>query len=114
MSNLKDTFREIDQAIVADPSRAKGLEAVYQFNLNGDESGTYQIVFNGDQCHALEGEQNDPDCTLNMQTEDFLQMVKGELNGTKAFMSGRLKIKGNMGLALKLQDILSTYNKAAK
>lgn len=114
MANLKETFQDIDEAIKADPGRAKGMEAVYQFNLNGDESGTYQIVFQGDQGYTAEGEQTNPNCTLNMSTDDFMKMVDGELNGTKAFMSGRLKIKGNMGLALKLQDILASYNKTAK
>ncbi len=39
-------------------------------------------------------------------------MVDGELNGTEAFMSGRLRIDGDMGLALRLQEVLSAYNSA--
>lgn len=114
MADVQTIFKEIDSAIKEDPSRTKGLEAVYQFNLNGDESGIYHIVFNGDKSYTAEGEVEKSNCTLNMVTDDFKKMVNGELNGTQAFMSGRLKIKGNMGLALKLQDILASYNQTTK
>ncbi|WP_449355311.1 SCP2 sterol-binding domain-containing protein [Virgibacillus natechei] len=109
MGELNEIFKEIDAAITADPSHAKGVEAVYQFNLDSGDSGIYQLVLRGDESYATEGEKEKPDCTLNMGADDFKKMVDGELNGTKAFMSGRLKIKGNMGLALKLQDILGSY-----
>ncbi|WP_164667963.1 SCP2 sterol-binding domain-containing protein [Virgibacillus doumboii] len=114
MANLRETFQEIDSAVSDDPSKAQGTEAVYLFNLDGDESGTYHIVFNGDKSYAAEGEADNADCTLFMDSNDFMKMVDGELNGTQAFMSGRLKIKGNMGLAIKLQSILASYNKARK
>ncbi|WP_047984425.1 SCP2 sterol-binding domain-containing protein [Ornithinibacillus californiensis] len=111
MEEVKKLFQEIDAALKEDASKAKGVEAVYQFNFHDDDKTTFQLVLKGDNSYATEGEQETPDCTLVMVKEDFLAMAKGELNGTKAFMSGRLKIKGNMGLALKLQDILANYNK---
>jgi putative sterol carrier protein len=111
MEDVKKIFNEIDAALKEDPSSTKGVRAVYQFNFHNDDSHTFQLVLKGEESYAAEGEQQTPDCTLVMMKDDFLAMAKGELNGTKAFMSGRLKIKGNMGLALKLQDILATYNK---
>ncbi|MFB4167720.1 SCP2 sterol-binding domain-containing protein [Virgibacillus sp. JSM 102003] len=114
MAGLQDIFMEIDSSVKNDPSRAGGLEAVYQFNLNGDESGTYHIVFRDGISYAGEGEIEKADCTMNMFTNDFKKMVDGKLNGTQAFMTGRLKIKGNMGLALKLQEILASANRSAK
>jgi putative sterol carrier protein len=107
MSEVREIFQQIDTALSNDASHAKGLEAVYQFELDGE--GTYHIVFKGENSYAAEGAAEDPNCTLIMTAEDFKQMAEGNLNGTKAFMTGRLKIKGNMGLALKLQDILSSY-----
>lgn len=107
MADVNQIFTEIESAIKEDPSRTKGVEAVYQFNL---DNGIHQIVFNGEQSYTADGEQETPDCTLTMSTDDFKKMVDGELNGTQAFMTGRLKIKGEMGLALKLQDILASYN----
>lgn len=109
MAELKEIFREIDTALGADPSRANGLEAVYQFDLHGGQTGSYHIVLKGEESYAAEGGAEKPDCTLKMDSEDFKKMVEGNLNGTQAFMSGRLKIQGNMGLALKLQDVLAAY-----
>src|SRR5699024_1457900 len=111
MADVNQIFTEIESAIKEDPSRTKGVEAVYQFNL---DNGIHQIVFNGEQSYTADGEQETPDCKLTMSTDDFKKMVDGELNGTQAFMTGRLKIKGEMGLALKLQDILASYNQTTK
>jgi putative sterol carrier protein len=112
MPTIKEVFQMIDAALKEDPSRAQGIEAVYQFNLTGDEAGTYQIILRSDDCSAVEGEQETPDCTLGIDSEDFKKMVEGELNGTQAFMSGQLKIEGDMGLAIRLQDVLAAYSSA--
>ncbi len=114
MAGLQEMFKEIDLSVKNDPGRAGGLEAVYQFNLSGEESGTYHIVFNVNNSYAMEGEVENADCTMNMFTDDFKKMVDGKLNGTRAFMTGRLKIKGNMGLALQLQEILASANRTVK
>ncbi|WP_096273961.1 SCP2 sterol-binding domain-containing protein [Paucisalibacillus globulus] len=110
MEEVKQLFQEIDLALKEDPQKAKGVHAVYQFNFHHDNTHTFQLVLKGDNSYAAEGVQEKPDCTLVMVKEDFLSMARVDLNGTKAFMSGRLKIKGNMGLALKLQEILASYN----
>ncbi|QKY68748.1 SCP2 sterol-binding domain-containing protein [Lentibacillus sp. CBA3610] len=111
MADVKNVFKEIDKALQADPSLTKGVEAVYEFQLDGDESTKYQLILKGKNSKTAEGAEESSDCTLHMSSDDFEKMARGELNGTQAFMSGRLKIKGNMGLALKLQDILASYNK---
>ncbi|HET7521909.1 MAG TPA: SCP2 sterol-binding domain-containing protein [Bacillales bacterium] len=110
MPAIKEVFQLIDAALKEDPSLTQGVDAVYQFNLSGDEAGTYQVILRSDGGSAVEGEPETPDCTLSIDSEDFKKMVEGELNGTQAFMSGQLKIEGDMGLALRLQDILSAYN----
>lgn len=112
MEEIQDIFQEIDEALSENPSYAQEVEAIYQFNLKDSDSGVYQLILQGEDSYTAKGEQEDPDCTLTMNTEDFKKMVEGELNGTQAFMTGRLKIKGNMGLALKLQSILSSYSAA--
>lgn len=110
MAAAKEIFQMIDSALKEDPSRAKGIEAVYQFNLGGEDAGTYQVILRPGEGAAVEGEQETADCTLSIDSADFKKMVEGELNGTEAFMSGKLKIEGDMGLALKLQNVLSAYS----
>lgn len=111
MADVNSIFKEIHEALQADSSLTKGVEAVYEFQLDGDEGIKYQLVLQGENSRTVEGVEEAADCTLLMNSDDFEKMARGELNGTQAFMSGRLKIKGNMGLALKLQDILQSYNK---
>lgn len=113
MEDVKELFREINEALKEDISRAKGVKAVYEFQFHDEPSISFQLVLKEDSGYVLEGGIEKADCTLTMLKEDFKQMAKGKLNGTKAFMSGRLKIRGNMGFALRLQDILVSYNKTA-
>jgi putative sterol carrier protein len=54
-----------------------------------------------------DGEGKSADCTISVSLEDFQKMVKGELDGTSAFMQGKLKVAGDMGMAMKLQPILA-------
>lgn len=109
MPTLDEVFQMINTALKEDPSRSQGLNAVYQFNLSGDEGGTYQVVLRPDGGYAEAGEKEKPDCTLSMDSEDFKKLAQGEMNGTQAFLSGKLRIEGDMGLALRLQDVLSAY-----
>lgn len=112
MQGVKEILEEIETAMDDKPSYAEGVNAVFQFDLSGDEAGTYQVGLSDEgENFIAEGEKEKADCVLQMDSEDFIKMANGELNGTQAFMTGKLKIKGNMGLALKLQSILAAYNK---
>ena len=51
-------------------------------------------------------------CTLVLSSEDFSKMVNGELSSMQAFMDGKLKIKGNMAEALKLEKLMKSINKS--
>lgn len=107
--NATEVFDMIDSALKFDPSATEGREGVYQFNLTGEETGTYQMIIDGDGARALEGVHQDPNCTLTIDLDDYRKMVAGTLNPAGAFMSGKLKIKGNIGLALKLQTVLNSF-----
>lgn len=108
--NTDEVFEMIDAAIKHDPSATKGKESVYQFHLQGDESGTYQMIIDEDGPRAIKGEEKEAQVTLTISGDDFRDMVAGNLNPTAAFMGGKLKIKGNMGLALKLQTVLNSFS----
>lgn len=54
------------------------------------------------------GTHASPNITITMKESDYLDMVNGKLNGQMAFMTGKLKIAGDMGLALKLQNLFSS------
>lgn len=106
---MKTVFQMIDAALKLDPEKLEGSEGVYQFNITGEDSGTYQMIIDENGGKAIEGTEKDPDCTLTISDEDYRDMLAGALNPTEAFMSGKLTIEGDIGLALKLQGILDEY-----
>ncbi|WP_026909323.1 SCP2 sterol-binding domain-containing protein [Paucisalibacillus globulus] len=105
-----DVFLMIDAALHYDPAATKGKEGIYQFNLLGDDGGVFQMIIEPEEARAIKGEEKDPSVVLTLAADDFKSLVAGSLNPTAAFMSGKLKIKGNMGLALKLQTVLNSFS----
>ncbi len=106
---IGEVFQMIDAAIKHEPEKTTGKEGVYQFNLQGDTEVTYQLIIDEEGPRAVEGTKKDADVTLIMKEDNFRKLVEGTLNPTAAFMSGKLKVKGNMGLALKLQTVLNAF-----
>lgn len=105
----KQIFEAIGAALAFDPSKLPGITAVYQFNLTGDDGGTWQLILEGDKARTAEGSPEAANCTLEMEAATFKEMVAGTLNGTVAFMNGQLKVDGDIGLALQLQTVLNNY-----
>ena len=70
--------------------------------------GDKQIFINGTgAANTVSTENADADCVVQISESDFEALVKGELNAMGAFMSGKIKVKGDMGVAMKLQSLLS-------
>ncbi|CAE7611682.1 HSD17B4 [Symbiodinium sp. CCMP2592] len=93
--------------------KAKGPElvkiggAVFQFVISdGGDAGKFVLDLKNGSGSAKAGEEGSADCTITMADADFMAMAEGKLDGMQAFMGGKLKIKGNMMLAQKLQSIL--------
>jgi putative sterol carrier protein len=101
------TVKEIFDAM---PSRfnkgaAAGMNAVYQFDITGEGGGKYYAAIANGALTVAEGEHKSPNITLTMGAQDYIDMVEGRLNGQMAFMTGKLKIKGDMSLAMKLNTL---------
>ena len=84
------------------PAGAAGTDCVVQFNSSKPAYATIK----GSACTVTEGAAANADVTLTMEDDDLVALMKGELNGMTAFMTGKLKIEGDMGVAMKLQSIL--------
>jgi|LauGreDrversion4_2_1035121.scaffolds.fasta_scaffold288901_2 putative sterol carrier protein len=77
----------------------KKINAVYQISLANGEK--YVIDLKNNNGSVRKGEDENADCTFTMKPEDFLALAMGKLNPQSAFMSGKLKIKGGLGVAMK-------------
>ena len=106
-TTVQDVFTtHIPERLKAKPEVVEGINAVYQFTLTGDDAANYIVDLTKKEDWVSQGESADPGVTITMATKDFLDMVTGKLRGEMAFMQGKLKIKGDMSLAMKLQQIL--------
>lgn len=63
------------------------------------------MIIENETCTVKEGKHPAPSITVSMAGQDYLDMVNGTLNPTSAFMSGKLKVAGDMGLAVKMQSL---------
>src|SRR5438874_10245859 len=102
-SSCKQVFEQMPSRFRKDA--AQGLNAVYQFDLSGEGGGKWQVAISDDKCEVKEGAHPSPNTTISMAAHDYLDMVNGKLNPQMAFMSGKLRISGDMGLALRIQSL---------
>jgi putative sterol carrier protein len=81
-----------------------GLGATLKFDF-GDDG---MLMLDATQVpNVISNDDGDAQCTMVISIENFMEMAEGKLDGTAAFMSGKLKIQGDMGIAMKLAPILS-------
>ncbi|XP_062369127.1 hydroxysteroid dehydrogenase-like protein 2 isoform X1 [Cinclus cinclus] len=106
---VAETFRVIHGAITEEYVR--NTQGVFQFELSGDGGGTWYIDLKTKGGSTGFGKPPvTADVIMSMSSADFVKMFKGKLKPTLAFMSGKLRIKGNMALAIKLEKMLSQLN----
>jgi putative sterol carrier protein len=104
MTTVKEALERISGV---DPSKIAGLNAVICFEMTGEGGGKWTLTLEDGKAKLDEGEAAPPDMTLSMDAQDFLAMTRGELNAMAAFMQGKIKITGDMSLAMRLQSILA-------
>jgi putative sterol carrier protein len=86
------------------PEKAKGIDVIVQLNLSGSIPTDWVITLKDQKIQAKQGTVADPALILKATEADFLDLVNGKLSAEKAFFSGKLNFKGNLGTALKLRD----------
>jgi putative sterol carrier protein len=96
----REFFETLESRI--DPAKAPGLTASYRFEIDG--SGTWHVDVDDGVVTVTENGA-EADCTISSTAETFLKIANGEQNATAAYMSGKLKVKGDIGQAMKLQKL---------
>ncbi len=106
--SVKEVFeKQMPERLKNKPDVVSKINAVYQFNISGPNGGQWSVDCTQPGGSVTPGQAPAAKCTVNCTDADFLNIVNGKLNAQMAFMSGKLKIQGDMGLAMKLQQILS-------
>ncbi|HLZ35718.1 MAG TPA: SCP2 sterol-binding domain-containing protein [Nitrospira sp.] len=105
-TNLKEFFQLLPGKL--DLDAAEDVDAIYQFDLSGTQGGQYVLTVRQGACQVTEGTHDDPHVTLTMAGEDCIKVLNGQLSGPAAAMSGRIKISGDIGLAMHLKALFPT------
>jgi putative sterol carrier protein len=95
IENMPEVFR---------PQRARGASAVIQFELSGDDGGNWYVTVKDGACTVTEGESGDAQATIMMDASDYVALATGKLGGMRAFMTGKVKTKGDFTLLQKMQS----------
>lgn len=103
MATAQELIDRIGAKISGNPSVASNFGAVYKFVLDGAGGGTW-IVDLKDAPGARQGD-GPADSTISLSAKDFVDLVEGRANGQQLYFQGKLRIEGNLGLALKLQNL---------
>jgi putative sterol carrier protein len=104
MSDVAGFFTELPGKI--DSSKIAGMNATYQFIITGDNGGEWYVKLADGKADVGTGKADAPNITITVSDENWLSIVSGKLSGQTAFLTGKLKIQGDMSLAMKLQNIL--------
>ena len=103
LTDVKEIFAKMPE--VFNPSAAQGLDAVFQFEITGDDGGNWSVIIKDGTCQVQEGTHESPSVTLTMSGETWLGMVNKEINGMQAFMNGQLKASGDIMLAQRIEQL---------
>lgn len=85
-----------------DPAKTAGMKNSYVFDIEG--AGKWKVDVDDGSVQVTEGAA-EGDVTITTSEETFAKITSGEQNATSAYMTGKLKVKGDMGAAMKLQKL---------
>jgi putative sterol carrier protein len=87
------------------PAKAKAVYARYQWYLSGPNGGEWWIEVNNGRYKMGKGRIANPNVTFVAKAKDWVAVSNGQLSGTWAYLTGRLKIRGNQAVVRELGEI---------
>lgn len=103
VTTIKEYFDTLPQRFQS--AAANGVRAVFQFELAGPGGGTFSVSVDGPTLAVNDSAHAAPNVTLQMTADDYIQLANGKLNGPMAFAAGKMKVSGDMMLAMKMQTL---------
>ncbi len=85
--------------------KAQGVDAVIQFKFTGAEAGEWFAAIKDGKVDVARGAHPSPKMTLTADSGDYVKIFTGELDGMQAFMQGKIKLAGDLNLAMKLMQM---------
>lgn len=104
MPTVGDILDRAGTIIEEHKERASAVGARYKFVLNGEGACTFMLNLT-ENPNVFEGE-GEADCTIRTAASEFIRMAEGQVDSRELFFMGKLKVDGDMGLALKLKKLI--------
>lgn len=108
--SLAGLMERIEEIFNENPGPIKGFEAIVQYDIHGDATGTYQHYFHDGKLTIKEGVEDTPTVTMLLSYDNFKKFLLGKQSGTMALLTGKVKVKGDISTGLKIESILRKYN----
>ncbi|GAA0342636.1 hypothetical protein GCM10008967_36350 [Bacillus carboniphilus] len=108
--SLEQMMSLIEKALNEKNEAIQDVNSVYQFDIKDEDVVIYQLQLSNGVAKVTKGSELEAVCTLKMSLGSFRKFLIGKLNGTTAFMMGKLKIDGDLGKAMKIESILRQYD----
>ena len=103
IADVKEVFSMMPEAFNA--SAAQGMDAIFQLDITGEGGGNWNVAIKDGACQINEGSHDSPNVTLTMSSETWLAIVNKQSNGMQAFVSGTLKVSGDIMLAQRIEKL---------
>lgn len=106
---MAETVAEIVEIMPSrfNPEASEALDAIFQFDISGDEAGQWHLIVKDKTCQITPGEHSAPTVTFSMDSKDFIEMMTGRLSGQAAFFTGKLRVSGDLMLAQRLESLFN-------
>lgn len=99
---LRAIFSGMEEAFV--PERAAGVDSTIQYDISTEDgTRTWSVSFAGGKCTTSEGPATNPRLTLQIGLIDFIRLIFGQAQGPQLFMTGKIKLQGDMMFAMQMQ-----------
>jgi putative sterol carrier protein len=105
MTTVRDIFARMPDTFLK--HKAIGMNAVIQFDITGSGGGRWYAAIANGELSVAEGLHESPQLTLTATAQDYIDISTGKLNGQLAFMTGKVTATGNLGLAVKMNNIFT-------
>ena len=103
---IPEIMQGMPEALI--PEKAAGVNANVQLDFSADGGGMYVVHIADGKCDVREGQIDQPNATMTTSAANYIAIVEGRLDGMKAFMTGQLKVKGDLALMMKFQQMFDT------
>ena len=90
---------------VFNPAAAAGLNKIFQWDISGEETGKWAVKIANQTCEIIPGGVDNPNITLIMSDKNWLAIAQGEIDAMNAYMTGKVKVTGDMMLAMRIPQL---------